>query len=73
MTRPDAPTMTLRVLVDSGPAARELFDITLKADDTVADVREAIAAQIGQASMSLFKVSPGQLFLHYYYHTTCPD
>lgn len=52
-----APSLSLRVLVDSGPAARELFDLVFKADDTVADLRAAIAARIGLASMSLFKVA----------------
>jgi hypothetical protein len=54
-TRPD--TVSLRVLVDSGPNAREVFDVVVNGHDTVDAIRSAVANHIGHNSMSLFKVS----------------
>lgn len=54
-TRPDK--LSLRVLVDSGPNAREVFVVRVNGHDSVDAVRSAVAAQIGHNSMSLFKVS----------------
>lgn len=51
--------MALRVLVDSGPAQRELFAIHVSADEPVEAIRSAIAQHTGISSMSLFKVSCG--------------
>ncbi|KAL1410071.1 hypothetical protein Q8F55_004074 [Vanrija albida] len=50
-------TMALRVLIDSGPAQRELFAIRVSADEPVEAIRSAIAQHTGISSMSLFKVS----------------
>lgn len=55
-TRTDS--VHLRVLVDSGPNAREVFVVRVNGEDKVDAIRTAIAAQIGHHSMSLFKVSP---------------
>ncbi|GMK54720.1 hypothetical protein CspeluHIS016_0113060 [Cutaneotrichosporon spelunceum] len=54
-SRPDR--LCLRVLVDSGPNARDVFDIRVNGHDSVDAIRTAVAAQIGHSSMSLFKVS----------------
>ncbi len=54
-TRPD--TVSLRVLIDSGPNAREVFDVCVNGHDTVDAIRSAAADHIGHNSMSLFKVS----------------
>jgi hypothetical protein len=53
----EVETITLRVLVDSGPTARDMFVIRVPVDDHVGAIRNAIAAQIGIPSMCLFKVS----------------
>ncbi|BEI80244.1 hypothetical protein CcaverHIS002_0107730 [Cutaneotrichosporon cavernicola] len=55
LPRPDR--LSLHVLVDSGPNARDVFDIRVNGHDSVSAIRSAVAAQIGHSSMSLFKVS----------------
>lgn len=47
----------LRVLIDSGANAREVVVVRVSAEASVDAIRTAIAAQIGQSSMSMFKVS----------------
>lgn len=49
--------ITFRVIVDSGPAARDLFIITVPVDDDVSSIRAAVASHIGIPSMCLYKVS----------------
>ncbi|CAK9786057.1 hypothetical protein CC85DRAFT_331337 [Cutaneotrichosporon oleaginosum] len=49
--------LSLRVLVDSGPNAREVIVISINGFDSVDAIRSAVTAQIGHHSMSLFKVS----------------
>ncbi|KAK8850482.1 hypothetical protein IAR55_004400 [Kwoniella newhampshirensis] len=61
---PESPPISLRVAIDPlpsstcpNPDARELFYVTVSAEEGVAALRREIARTVGHSSMSLFKVS----------------
>ncbi|KAL7422828.1 hypothetical protein Q5752_002124 [Cryptotrichosporon argae] len=51
-----APSLPLRVLVDTDPA-RDLFHIHVDADAPVAAIRNAVAAELGPGALGLYKVN----------------